>query len=69
MNKPIHSKVPKLRKWVRLTEAARHLSNLYNENVSEVDILQFALDKRIKLSVFFPNGVHAKKDIGWSKMS
>jgi len=49
------SKLLELKKWLTLSDAADWLSFTLNEPVSEADILQFALDGKITLSVQFPN--------------
>ena len=54
------SKLFKLKKWVTIPDAARHLSQIVNEPVSEADVLQMALDGHIKLSVDFPNCAKAR---------
>ena len=54
------SKLFKLKKWVTIPDAARHLSQIVNEPVCEADVLQMALDGHIKLSVDFPNRAKAR---------
>lgn len=54
------SKLFKLKEWVTIPDAARHLSQIVNEPVSEADILQMALDGHIKISVYFPNRAKAR---------
>lgn len=49
-------KIFTLRRWQTLSQAARYLSTVFNEDVSEADILHFSLDfgpNRIKLSAIF----------------
>ena len=48
------NKLLNLKDWFTVTDAARHLSSLLEEDVREADVLRFALDARLKLSVFFP---------------
>ena len=63
MNKdqtPVRSKLFKLKKWLTVPDAARHLSILFDEEVSEADVLQLALDRHLKLSVNFVNNADAK---------
>jgi hypothetical protein len=55
------SKLLKLKKWLTIPEAARHLSNLFDEEVSEADVLRLALDRHLKLSVNFVNQVYGKR--------
>jgi hypothetical protein len=38
------SKLFKLKKWLTVPEAARHLSTLFEEAVSEADVLRLVLD-------------------------
>ena len=57
---PIKSNLLKLKEWLTVPEAARHLSILFSEEVSEADILRSALDGRLKLSVNFLNNEAAK---------
>lgn len=53
MNKPTASKLFKLKKWLSLEDAAKHLTNICGEDVKPTDILELALYGHIKLSVFF----------------
>lgn len=57
------NKLFRLKEWVTIPEAARHLSQILEESISEADVLQLALDKQIKISVIFPNGAFAKVGI------
>jgi hypothetical protein len=52
----VMSKLLNLKKWVTTPEAAKHLSKVLGEEVSEADILQLALNDKLQLSVYFPNG-------------
>ena len=54
------SKLFKLKEWVTIPDAARHLSQIVNEPVCEADVLQMALDGHLKLTVGFPNGAKAR---------
>lgn len=58
---PSKSKLLRLKKWLTVPEAARHLSILFGEDVSEADILRLALDRHLKLSVNFVNHADAKR--------
>lgn len=49
------SKLIKLKGWLTLVEAAEYLSANLNETVSEADLLRFAINGHIKLSVNFVN--------------
>lgn len=55
------NKLLKLRDWLTVQEAARHLSNLFEDEVSEADVLRLALDGHLKLSVNFVNHAYAKQ--------
>lgn len=52
-------KLWKFKDWISLAEAAKHLSTVLNEGVSEADLLRLALDNRLELSVVFVDSVHA----------
>jgi hypothetical protein len=49
-------KLLKLKDWVTVPEAARYLSILFGEDVTEADVLRLALDEHLALSVNFVNG-------------
>lgn len=75
MSKP-PSKLLKLKKWLTLSEASRHLSGVCGEDVTEADILQFALDGYLILSVNFVNRTKARlgkvvgcEDAEWEELS
>jgi hypothetical protein len=61
MGKEIKSKLFKLREWLTLPDAARHLSIMFDEKVNETDILRLALDGHLKLSVYFVNHAQARR--------
>ncbi|MGZ8157940.1 MAG: hypothetical protein ACXWT1_16440 [Methylobacter sp.] len=72
MNKPEGSKLFKLKEWLTLPDAAKHLSGVCNEEVTEADILRLALDGHLKLSVNFVNYTKARcgnivsyEDVEW----
>jgi hypothetical protein len=48
-------KLLNLKEWVTVPEAARHLSLLFGEDVSEADVLRLALDRKLKLSINLVN--------------
>ncbi len=54
------SKLFKLKQWLTLEDAAKRLSTTLGEQVTVADILQLALDGRLKLSVNFVNHAYAK---------
>lgn len=48
-------KLLKLKDWLTVPDAARHLSILFNEDITEADVLRFGLDGRLTLSTYFVN--------------
>jgi hypothetical protein len=52
------SKLFKLKKWLTLSEASKHLTGACGEEVTEADILLLALEKHLTLSVNFVNHAH-----------
>lgn len=48
----------KLRKWLTLSEAAKYLTLVFEEDVAESDVLQFSLDGGLTLSVEFVNAAY-----------
>lgn len=48
-------KLLKLREWLTVPEAVRHLSILFGEDVTEADVLRLVLDGHLTLSVHFVN--------------
>jgi hypothetical protein len=59
--KPQVSKLFNLKEWLTLYDAARHLSIVFGEEVTQADVLRLALDKRLTLSVDFVNHANARK--------
>ncbi|MBI5557214.1 MAG: hypothetical protein HY885_06205 [Deltaproteobacteria bacterium] len=57
----VNSKLFGLKDWFTVSEAARHLSKMIEEEVTEGDIFQFFLEKRLKLSVNFVNPARGRK--------
>ena len=53
------SKLLKLKAWLTLDEAAKHLTLMFGEPVSKEDILRLALDRVLTLSVNLVNGAKA----------
>jgi hypothetical protein len=45
-----------LKKWLTISEAARHLGIFFGEEVCEADVLRLGLDKELMLSVYFITG-------------
>lgn len=52
----IPSKLFKLKEWLTVPEAAKHLSVMLGENVCESDVFRLAMDGHLILSVNFLNG-------------
>ena len=48
------SKLIKLKEWVTIEQAAKHLSGIFEECVTDADVLQLALDGHLKISVNIP---------------
>ncbi|MCQ4278347.1 hypothetical protein NA643_04555 [Pseudomonas stutzeri] len=55
------SKLLKLKKWLTIKDAAKRLSISAGEKVTEADVLRFALDGHLKLSVYFVNHAVARR--------
>lgn len=49
--KPTVSKLLNFKEWLTLDEAARQFSILVSEEVTEADLLQFAIERRLKLAI------------------
>lgn len=56
------SKLYRLKKWLSVADTARHLSIAFGEEVGAADVLQFALEGQLKLSVHLVN--HAQARLG-----
>ncbi len=56
-----HSPTFSLNEWLPLEQAANHLSSVIPATVRTADILRFALDNHLKLSVRFPNFATVKR--------
>lgn len=54
-------KLFRLKKWLTVPDAARHLTTMFEEPVSEADILRLGLDGHLTLSVNLVNGAMARK--------
>lgn len=57
----VGTKLFQLKEWLTIRDAARQLTSMLNEDVSEADIYQLALDGNLIISAYLPNGVDAKK--------
>ncbi len=53
------SKLYDLKKWLTLEETARHLSNVFEEEVTEADVLRLALDGQLKISILMFESANA----------
>lgn len=49
-----------LKEWLTVADAARHLSIVFGEDVTEADVLHLALDGRLRLSVYLVNRAKAR---------
>ncbi len=58
--KPKISKLFSLREWLTVPEASRHLSVIFDEEITEAQILRLSLDNHLKLSVNFVNHARAR---------
>lgn len=54
-------KLFKLKEWLTVTDAARYLAILCDEDVTEADVLRFALDGHLRLSVRFVNATPGRR--------
>lgn len=61
LSKPVDPELPRFKKLLTLSEAARYLSNVCVGKFKKADILQLALEDKLKLSVKFINGVEAAR--------
>lgn len=50
-----------LKAWLSLEDAAKHLSIVFGENVTEIDVLRLGLDRHLKISVNIINGTTVRK--------
>lgn len=55
------SKLLALKQWVTVADAANYLSDAFDEDVSESDVLHLAIEGRLQLSVHFVNHAKAKE--------
>src|SRR6266705_3500600 len=62
-------KLLKLKKWLTVADAARHLSIIFGEEVTDAGVLRLALDGHLRLSVHFVNYAKAKcgKVVPWEE--
>ncbi|MGE5470075.1 MAG: hypothetical protein ACM3X0_04695, partial [Bacteroidota bacterium] len=51
------SKLLKLKEWLTVPEAATRLSGIFEEQVTEADVLRLALDKKLTLSIRFRDDI------------
>ncbi len=50
-----------LKEWLTVRDAAKHLSNICAEEISEADVLRLALDGHLKLALNFVNNARARR--------
>jgi hypothetical protein len=66
------SKLLKLKDWLTIADASRHLSNMLEEKVSEADVFQLGLDGHLRLSVNLVNHAAVRRarvvPLGQAKM-
>ena len=55
------SKLFKLKKWLILVDAAKHLTSLFGEDVGPADVLRLGLDRHLQLSLHLVNGAYARR--------
>jgi hypothetical protein len=53
-------KLLNLKSWLTVSDAAAHLGVLFDEDVSEADVLRLGLDRHLKLSVNFVNHAYGR---------
>lgn len=53
-------KFAKLQEWFLVEDAAKYLSILFKEEITEAHVLRLALDRRLRLSVYFVNTAMVK---------
>lgn len=58
-----------LKEWLTVADAAKHLSIVFGEDVTDADVLRLALDGRLQLSVHFVNGTQARRGevVSWNE--
>jgi len=54
------SKLFKLKEWLSIPDAAKHLALVFGEEVTEADVLRFALNGSLTISANFVNGGNAR---------
>jgi hypothetical protein len=57
------SRLLKLKEWLTIPDAARHLSGVCGEPVTDADVLRLGLDRHLKLSVYFVNKARARRGV------
>jgi hypothetical protein len=69
INSAFMSKLFKLKEWLSVADAAKHLTIVFDEEVTEADVLRLALDGHLKLSVNFVNHAKAKpgRIVSWEE--
>lgn len=59
MNKP--GALFNLKDWLTIPQSAEHFSKIFDEDITQANILRLALDGHLKLSVYFMNDTYAKR--------
>jgi hypothetical protein len=54
-------KLFKLKEWLSVADAVKHLSILLGEDITEADLLRLVIDAHLKLSIYIANAVEAKR--------
>ncbi|WP_439923872.1 hypothetical protein [Nitrobacter sp. JJSN] len=53
-------KLHDLKQWLTVADAARYLSILFGEDVTDADVFRLGLDGQLRLSVYFVNGARGR---------
>lgn len=53
-------KLLNLKPWLTIADTAKHLSKIFDDDVSEAEVLRLAIDGRLRLSVYFVNQANAR---------
>ncbi len=54
------SKLFKIKEWLTVPEAAKHLAIVFGEEVTEADVFRLALDEKLKISVYLSKPTKVK---------
>jgi hypothetical protein len=53
----------RLKAWLSIEDTAKHLSIVFGEDVTQLDVLRLALDGHLRISVNFVNGTRVRKGL------